>query len=75
MTLPPLRLEKHSNMYYYKINSEYTPTYEQKILDINPWDLGVNDFEPNEKMKHFVKRVEDKLQKHAHDVPIYANLW
>ena len=68
-----MKLENHCDLYRFKLNPEYTPVTEQRLLDINPWELGIDNFSPNEKMKSYVKKVEDKLQYHAHDVPIYAN--
>jgi hypothetical protein len=70
MTLPPLRLDKHFDLYYFKLNPHYIPIREQMLLNIDPALHNIQDFHPQEQLQSFIQRIEDSLPPNAHDVPI-----
>jgi hypothetical protein len=73
MTLPPLRLEQHTDLYSFKLNPKYIPTREQMLLNLEPEEYQLQDFLPEEKLQPFIRRIENTIQDHAHDVPICHN--
>jgi transposase len=74
LDLPPIWLDAHSDLYFYKKNPKSLTLDEILILDIPPEKLPCSDYKMNETLQSFVERVSlGYLKNRAHDVPIYPN--
>ena len=76
LDLPPIYLDHHPDIYWSKLNSKHITIQELQILDLNPSELPCEDFQPNEILDNFVRRVIAGFNRpsvSAHDLPIYPN--
>jgi transposase len=77
LDLPPIYLDHHPEIYWCKLDPKHIPTQELQILDLTPDELPCEDFQPDEILQNFVRRVTEsfsKLPYSAHDLPIYPKL-
>ena len=76
LDLPPIYLDHHPEIYWCKLDPEYITTQELQILDLSPDELPCEDFNHNEYLDTFVKRVlrgYNQSGLSAHDLPIYPS--
>lgn len=71
LDLPPIWLDSHADLYFYKKNPRSITLEEMLILDIPPEHLPCEDYKLNETLQSFTNRVCLGYQHpSAHDVPI-----
>lgn len=74
LDLPPIYLDNHPEIYWYKLDPKFVSYQELQILDMTPKELPCEDFHPDEILQDFVGRVIagfNQCQNPAHDVPIH----
>lgn len=74
LDLPPIYLDKHSDLYWAKLNPKHMTLQELQILDLHPNQLPCSDFSLDETLDGFLRRITEASHNSdsvAHDVPIH----